>query len=303
MRRIAGALLALFLVAGCSSPSAPDDELSRADEGTQEAAKDDAAQRDADRPTGKRRKTGKNDAKAAKGAPEAEEDASDTDVGPDTDDGGSTAARPDGHGASTRPGTPSPQSGRYVYAQSGWEEFCAGTCRRSDLPASAAIDTGVSAAGTDRLKVVSESRSSKNRSMRSTSFLTEAALDIAEVELRYGSFSNTYEPSPPVRSLRLPLAVGDAWTSSWSADTSGSLHAEVVRTDRLVVGKRSIKTYKLETVTTFRGEFRGTLTSTAWIDPATAMTLRTQGKARITTDYGRLNSNFDTMLIDGPGYE
>ena len=246
------------------------------------------------------------DSKAADSENGGGESASSSPSGDPADDEPSRYGDRDGSGprtASTRSGPPEPKSGRYVYAQSGWEEFCSATCQRDDLPPSAAIDTEVSSTGQGVLRVVSESRSSNERSMRSTSYVSRSVVEIAKVEVRYGRFSNTYDPSPPVRSLELPLAVGDAWTSSWEAETSGDYSAEVLGREDLVVGGRTIETFKIDTMTRFRGQFRGTLWSVVWVDPETATTIRTHGKLRIATDYGRLNSNFDTTLIDGPGYE
>ena len=222
--------------------------------------------------------------------------------------GGSTASqgrteRPGGgHSETSGADRPGPRSGRFTYAQQGWEEFCSGTCRRRDLPPSQEVDATVSPVGSGRSRIVTESRASEDRSMRTTALLSRRALDITKVELRYGTFSNTYEPSPPVRSLRLPLAVGDAWTSSWRADTSGRYEARVVEREPLVVDGRRVRTFKVATETTLRGEFRGTLTATIWVDPGTAATVRTSGTTKIRTDLGRFASEFDTMLVEGPDY-
>ena len=197
---------------------------------------------------------------------------------------------------------PAPRSGRFRYAQSGWEEFCAGPCRRHDLPPAHTVDASVARVGSGKLRVVTESKSSEDRSVRTTSLLSSGALEVTEVVLRYGTMSERYEPDPPVRSLRLPLTVGDTWSSSWTADTSGRLDVRVLGKDSLQVDGRRVETFRLDTVTTLRGDFRGTLTSIVWVDPDTATTVRTSGRARLRTDYGRFSSNFETMLLEGPGY-
>lgn len=210
---------------------------------------------------------------------------------------------PSGTGAGARvAAAPTPRSGRYTYAQQGWEEFCSGTCNRSELPPTQTVDSSVARTGPDGFRIVTESRSSGGRSVRSTSTLSPSSHEIAKVELRYGTFSSTYRPTPPVRSLVLPLKVGDEWSSSWTAETSGRYEARVVGREPLVVDGRRIPTFKLETVTRLRGELRGTLSATVWVDPDTVATVRTSGTTRITMDLGRFASRFDTMLLEGPGY-
>jgi hypothetical protein len=315
MTRIPAALLALLLSASCSAPTEPStSQAETADapgapverEGGQ-GGRDDAGDRTHARRQSAAGTTGENKEGTRTGSGgENPEGAGKVGTGAASDDERDTRpkVRSNGHGETAwgrRGDMPAPRSGGYLYAQAGWEEFCAGTCHRSDLPPSTEVEISVTSLAAGRLRVVSRSGSS-DRSTRTTSFLTREGLDIAEVELRYGNFSNTYRPSPPVRSLRSPLRVGDAWTSEWRAETSGTYSAEVVAVEPLVVGERRVEAFKLDTVTTFHGDLRGTMRSLVWVDPETAMTLRTRGKARIASDFGRFNSNFDTMLLEGPGY-
>ena len=216
--------------------------------------------------------------------------------------GGRKGTRSPQGGGRAPDGTAAPEAGRFTYAQSGWEEFCAGPCNRQQLPATQDTDQKVRDAGAGRLEVVTTVRSGNNRSVRSTSVLSRSSLDITKVELTYGSFSETYAPAPPVRSLRFPLRVGDAWSGSWKANTSGDYRFQVLSEETLVVDGRRIKTFKLDTRTNFKGDFRGYANAVTWIDPRTATPIRTSGKIRLTTDFGRFNSNFDQMLLEGPGY-
>ena len=311
MRKMPAALLAVaLLIGGCNSAPDREDATAQLEDG---ATRADGAIRGDDE-TIDREGGGKKDRDARVAE---DRDGSAEESGPTTPGGTETAdtsnegsAHSGGRSggsrtetASTSPGTPQPRSGRYVYAQSGWEEFCTGTCQRSDLPSSAEIDTDVAPVGSGMLRVITESRSSEDRSMRATSFVSRSVVELAELELTYGRFSNTYKPDPPVRSLELPLEVGNSWSSSWEADTSGTYSAEILGREVLVVGDRRIETFKVDTLTRFRGDFRGTMASVVWVDPETATSIRTHGKARIETDYGRFNSKFDTTLIDGPGYE
>lgn len=323
MRRIAPALLAaLLLLSACSSPSS--DGASQDSTVGTEAAEDSQAnagsERDAPKEKNSKRKKkakrenkGKNEGSQPQDQGDGENDDASTggegDGSPDSraggsgaqNDSGGEAAAPSSSGGSG-PDRPDPESGRYTFAQQGWEEFCAGTCSRGDLPPSAQIDTTVSPAGAGTLQVVSESRSSEERSTETTSVVSARSVEVTRVELRYGSFSNTYDPSPPVKSLDLPLTVGESWESSWRADTSGTYSATVVGRESMVVDGTRVKTFKLDTVMHLRGQFRGTATTTMWVDPGTATAIRSRGKVRIQTDYGRFNSNFDMMLLKGPGY-
>ena len=310
MRKMSATLVAVaLLIAGCSAAPEREEATSQLEDGAKRESGSGERQSVSDRSGSSKGQDGEGSGDREHAGPKdssTNSDAADGETADSSEQGSERSGDRSGSGprtASTNSGAPQPRSGRYTYAQSGWEEFCAGTCRRDDLPPSAAIDSEVSSAGAGRLRVISESRSSEDRSMRTTSFVSRAVIELTELELNYGSFSNTYRPSPPVRSLELPLSVGRSWSSSWEADTSGTYSAEVLGREELVVGDRKIDTFKLDTLTRFRGDFSGTLSSVVWVDPDTGTTVRTHGKARIETNYGRFNSNFDTTLIDGPGYQ
>lgn len=320
MRRILPLTLALALAGlSCSGPQPETGALDRSSQATAGDPKEPQSGRDGHGSS--ERKPKRRDRPKRTEQPEREVSARETEAQePSASGGGSGRHGPSG--GSTRPSRgdgkpraasaggngpsvsepPSPESGRYTYVQRGWEEFCTATCRRRDLPRSTHVDTTVRRASAGRIQVVSHSGASEDRSMRTTSYISNTSVDLTKVELRYAGFSNTYEPSPAVRSLQLPVTRGQQWSSSWEADTSGVYSARVRGRDSIVVDGTTVRAYRVETVTHMRGQFRGTMTATLWIDPKTTTPVRTRGKTRITTDYGRFNSNFETMLLKGPGY-
>jgi hypothetical protein len=311
MRKIPALALAVVLVMGaCSSGPENDDLPGESRSGGKDGAAADARTSPGPSTTSlspleetaspkPRSENGKKDLAApAEQGREREGGGGSSSPGNSTSSGGSDPGSAPGDDAGREP---EPQSGRYVYAQQGWEEFCSGTCQRGALPPTQPIDAQVMRTH-GGITLVTDARSSRNRSIRTTAYLSRGALDITRVELRYRGFSNTYQPSPPVRSLRLPLSVGASWSGSWEAETSGDYSMTVVDRERLEVDGRMVKTFKLDTVTTFRGEFRGRMVATVWVDPGSAMTIRSHGKVNVSTSIGSFASKFDTMLLRGPGY-
>jgi hypothetical protein len=306
--RVASLLLSLaLLMASCSEPST--DGAARAPESSTRSTGDaPAEQEDTVEKTPAEKKEGSG------GSPDGNATGEGGSGDPSTTDGegglgsrkervGSSEAETAGGGGGSNGGRSGirPQGGRYDYAQSGWEEFCTATCERDDLPATQPISLRVDKRG-NALELVSVSRSSEDRSVTTTSLLTEGALEITRLELRYRGFSDSYEPAPAVRSLQFPLQVGDGWSGSWKADTSGDYEVQVVARDGLQVDGREVQTFKLDTFTRFRGDFTGHMDAVVWIDPKTSLAIRSHGSIRLETSFGRFNSDFDTMLIEGPGY-
>jgi hypothetical protein len=113
------------------------------------------------------------------------------------------------------------------------------------------------------------------------------------------TFSQAYEPQPPVVSLRFPLKVGDKWNGKWDARTSGDYS---IRVTRVAEAKAWGTIYKLETVTNFKGEFSGRAQATVWVDGDTGMPVQTDGDIAVASQFGEYTSSFTTSLRSGPGY-
>ena len=199
-----------------------------------------------------------------------------------------------------------PQSGKYVYSQSGYEEFCAGTCDRQKLPRRQSITSSLTSRGSDSAVVVTEMRSSRGRLTRTTTRFSRASADITEVYIKFTysgyEFNQTYRPQPAVESLRFPLAEGDRWSGRWSGDVSGDYRASVVGRETVNAGGSSVEAFKIQTTTHFRGDFEGTANATIWVDPRTKSVVRTAGNLSVDSRFGSYSTGFATSLMSGPGY-
>lgn len=222
-------------------------------------------------------------------------------VGEGSKDGGDVFN--DGGGEDDNSSALHPAAGRYVYSQTGYERFCqAATCDQQPLPARQPIVVTVQQPGV----VVSEIRASDNRIVRTTTVFSRKDARVTHVYARFSyegfSFENSYEPRPPVVSLRFPLKEGARWSGSWEDSTSGDYSVDVLGREGLEVNGAAVQAYKLATVTNFRGEFSGSSKALVWVDPATKAVVKTSGKLDLRSSFGRYVTEFNNMLRSGPGY-
>ena len=221
---------------------------------------------------------------------------------------GGTPRSPNGGGARNGTGGVAlfPASGRYVYSQNGYEEFCAATCDRQKLPARQPVTSAVADRSSGSALVVTEMRSSGSRLTRTTTRYSRASADITEVYVKFSyggyEFNQTYRPQPAVESLRFPIVGGDSWSGSWKGAVSGDYQVSVAGKETLTAGGRSVDAVKLQTRTRFRGDFEGTANATVWVDPRTKAIVRTAGNLAVDSNFGSYSTAFSTALVSGPGY-
>ena len=213
----------------------------------------------------------------------------------------------DGGGEDDASSAAYPAPGDYLFAQSGFEKFCAGgSCERQGLAKQQTVRINVTARSGDRATVISETSSSDDRVLRTTTDYTRAGALITDVYTRLTyqgfAFENDYHPAPPVESLRFPLQDGAAWRGSWKDSTSGDYAVRVFGPTSVSVGGRAVRAFQVATTTQFRGEFNGEAKTLAWIDPATKAVVKISGSADLNSTYGRYVTEFSNSLRSGPGY-
>lgn len=222
-------------------------------------------------------------------------------------EGGGEDVFNDGEGEDDNSSALHPAAGSYVYGQNGYERFCqATTCDQQALPGRQHVAVKVPQRGGGRAVVVSEIRASDNRLVRTTTTYSRKSALVTDVYLRFAyqgfTFENSYEPRPPVESLRFPLREGGSWSGTWEDSTSGDYSVDILGRETIEVGGAAITAYKLATVTNFRGDFEGSSKGIVWIDAATKMMVKTSGKIDVRNSYGRYISEFNNRLRSGPGY-
>ena len=200
-----------------------------------------------------------------------------------------------------------PAAGDYLFAQSGFEKFCAGgRCERQGLAKKQTVRLSVTTRSDDGATVVSETISSDDRVLRTTTDYTRAGALITDVYTRLTyqgfAFENDYHPAPPVESLRFPLQDGAAWSGSWKDSTSGDYAVRVFGPTSVTVAGRAVRAFQVATSTRFRGEFNGEAKTLAWIDPATKAVVKISGSADLNSTYGRYVTEFSNSLRSGPRY-
>lgn len=198
-------------------------------------------------------------------------------------------------------------AGDYVYEQSGYERFCStASCERQELPDRQALTVTVKERSSDSATVVTEAHASDNRLMRTTTRFSRADAVVTEVYARFTyegfTFENSYQPQPPVESLRLPLSEGRSWSGEWRDSTSGTYRFEVVGRDEVEVSGAAVQAFKIDYEMTFRGEFDGSSSGTVWVDPATKVPVRASGTLDLRSAFGRYTTEATTRLASGPGY-
>ena len=224
------------------------------------------------------------------------------DAGDGSGDAGETSS---GEGPAT---AAYPAAGPYVFAQKGAEAFCdpAGNCANESLPPTQKVRTSYLSRDGDEAVVVQEAHMSEGRFVRTTIHFTSEAAFVTEVyyRLQYRGFdiSEEYRPDPPVPSVRFPLSDGKEWSATWSADTSGDYRARVAGTEAVAVGGHTVEAYRIETLTHFRGEYKGKASVVIWFDPRTKSIVQTNGALDLKAAYGSYNTTFQTRLQSAPGY-
>lgn len=295
-RRSAGLLAVLFLLAACGGddaptatdqPAAPEPAEKSDDGGPKNDKKPRRKHGTAPEPKGKRFGDNRTGAQT-----EAEGDDGSGSEETTEDDGSSRYA---------------PAPGVYTYAQEGFEEFCDATsCSRETLPARQSVKTYYEGTRGDGLVVVTEARSSQNRLTKTTTVHAPDRARITKVHVRLSyegfSFTNTYRPDPPVEAVRYPLREGDRWSGSWKDSTSGDYQIRVGAKETVQVDGGMVQAFRVRTTTTFRGEIEGRGDVTAWIDPATAAVVKSEGRVQLESVFGRYNTTFSVALQDGPEY-
>jgi hypothetical protein len=192
-----------------------------------------------------------------------------------------------------------PAAGKYVYSQKGWERFCQGpSCEKEQLPDEQTVTASYSQHSANEVTVVTEARSSEQQTLTTTTrYVPDRAL-ITKVVIDFTysgfTFSQAYDPKPPVESLLFPLEVGKRWSGRWKARTSGDYRIKVVDVSGSV--------YEMKTVTDFRGEFSGRAQATIWVDAQTGTIVKSDGQVAVASTFGEYSSSFETSLRSGPGY-
>lgn len=304
MSKFALVLVLAFSLVSCSEPSepgtTPDEAAAPSNEAPDQGAgktKDGAAagKKKAGAPDKKKASDGGTDKKAnAGGAP---------------DGGGGGAENPYTEGPAEDDGSSAlfPAAGDYVYAQSGYERFCSTTsCERQNLPDRQSVRVTVRDRSGDSATVVSEAEASGNRMMRTTTRFTRSVAAVTDVYARFTyegfTFENSYQPQPPVESLRFPLRDGQRWSGRWRDSTSGTYSFDVVDREQIEVSGASVQAFKIIYEMTFRGEFDGTSSGTVWVDPATKAIVNASGKLDLRSAFGRYTTDGTTRLVSGPRY-
>lgn len=311
MRKVASISLVLVLLfAACSDASdGSEGELSQAAPPGDAKAE---ADRTPDRPSASKRpakqrrpRTSSPGDRGAGGDADTSDGATDENTKGKTNDD----AEPfdDGNGDDEEPSALHPAAGRYVYGQSGYERFCqAASCDQRALPARQPVVVRLADRGRDRAVVVSKMHSSDSRTLTTRTTFTRRNALITDVVARFSyegfAFENSYEPRPPVQSLRFPLKRGSGWSGSWEDSTSGDYSVNVLGRDTVQVRDAAVRAYKLATVTEFRGEFTGSSKAIVWVDAATKTVIKTSGKVDLRSSFGRFISEFNTSLRSGPRY-
>jgi hypothetical protein len=294
MRLIVTLVLATVVVAGCASgdPAATTDGNDRA--GRQEGSKDKSGAS----ATGSK----------GSGAPKkGSKPGTGSGAGSEGDDGGSKRAT--GPEGADNDGSAAyvPAAGDYLYDQTGFEEFCdTSSCDKKDLPPTQVVETSHKGSSGDTVTVVTEAKSSERRFTRTTTRYSRSNAEITNVQIHFDyqgfEFDNSYQPDPPVESLRYPLNAGDSWSGTWKDSTSGDYTVSVGSKRSVSVGGATVQAFPVRTVTDFRGEFEGTADITVWIDPATAAVVRIEGNLDVKSTFGSYRSEFEATLHSGPGY-
>jgi len=200
-----------------------------------------------------------------------------------------------------------PAAGDYVYAQSGYERFCdAATCERQSLPDRQTVEVTVKDRARDRAVVVAQAQTSGNRMMRTTTTFTPGVAAVTNVYARFSyqgfTFENSYQPDPPVESLRFPLSEGRSWSGRWRDSTSGTYGFDVVGREQVEVRGAAVQAFKIDYEMTFTGEFEGTSNGTVWVDPATRVVVSATGRLDLRSAFGRYTTEGTTQLVSGPDY-
>lgn len=301
MKRSTCAVLALLLLAACSSG---DDPAPSAGPGPSEAT---AAPGDARAKDGRGSGDGRgedDDGDGSRAAGGAGTKGGRSDDGVEDDEGENVFNDPAEDDSSS---AVYPAPGRYQYRQSGFERFCqAARCDEQALPRTQPIQITLREPSPDRAVVVNEIQASENRSVRTTSTFTRRSALVTEVYARFAyegfTFENTYRPEPPVESLRFPLREGASWSGRWRDSTSGEYSIDVIEVDEVSVEGAAIDAFKLSSVTSFEGEFEGTAKALIWVDPATKVVVKTTGRLDLRSAFGRYITEFSNALRSGPGY-
>ncbi len=194
-----------------------------------------------------------------------------------------------------------PAPGRYVYAQSGYERFCqAGRCEREPLPGRQPVDVTLGERTRRSVVVVSDAAVSRSRTVRTTMKVTPRGVLVTEVVAGYSyeelHFEYAYRPDPAVEAVRLPFVEGARWRGHWEAGTSGDYRIEVGSQETIATPSGRVAAYRLDTVMHLKGEFRGTITGTVWVDPRTLLAVKTQGHVDVESSFGAFSSRFTTTL-------
>lgn len=306
MKKKLALLFALLVLVSCSETDGDAPSAAPSARETQEVARND--KKDAERVDVNDEEPVKKTPRNGRSGGTIEEDDG---VGSPPDAGGSKGrrrSRPnDSSRAEDRSSAAHPAAGGYLYAQEGFEKFCAGgSCERQPLARRQNVRLTVSRRSSEGVTVVTEASSSDDRMLRTTTDYNRAGALITDVYTRLSyqgfAFENEYHPAPPVESLRFPLQDGAAWQGSWKDSTSGSYQVRVFGPTSVTVGGRAVRAFQVATTTQFRGEFNGEAKTLAWIDPATKAVVKISGTADLNSTYGRYVTEFSNALRSGPGY-
>lgn len=294
MRKTIAAAAALLLLFGCSDPQGtePGEAAATTAEGSADDGDSSGEEVASESPA-----PGKGSGKRGGGSKNADGGGG---KGGSGGDGGSGETSPSGrtNDVTTDRSSGYMAAGEYVYDQDGFERFCNGpSCSKQQLPDTATISASYEGGSGSDATIVTESRSSEQQTVTTTTRHTQGAASITKVVIDFSysgfSFSQTYEPKPAIESLSFPLEVGKSWRGRWKAQTSGDY--------RMKVTGVSDGVYRIETVMNFKGDFSGRAQATVWVDGRTRAIVRTDGEVAVASGFGTYQSDFRTTLRSAPG--
>lgn len=128
---------------------------------------------------------------------------------------------------------------------------------------------------------------------------------LSRFERRGFTFTDVYEPDPPVVSLTLPVALGQTWSGSWedrNGQIDGSYRIEVTARRELDIAGRTVSAFRLDVATDFRGEYEGRSDIAVWLDIDTNTMLRSSGQLELEGAFGSFATRFRVRYLSGPAY-
>lgn len=199
------------------------------------------------------------------------------------------------------------RGGSYLFAQTGWEEFCSdAACDRNDLPSRQRVDVARVARNGDRSVYTTETGGS-SRTQTTRYAQTDARLVVERLSsrLEYQGFAYETEidPDRPIVALKLPVRVGARWSGRWtnrSPGPDGSYSVEIIDKQPSSARGRKEMIYVVRLGFELTGDLEGTIDMKVWISDRDLMALSSKGDVDLESSYGTYRSSFTTAYQSGP---